>query len=463
MEFIQSLSGRIQLALGNEETGNEVEISQEQHSVSEKHSVVILGHTYTYTNEEVAEGAFEYIRSWFHWDGPLPDNINKDILSRLNFTYRTNFEPIRKQDSGPSPLNVRVVFRNNPLSTLDNVINHRDYFITDIGWGCMIRTGQSLLGNAIQMVKYGKDYRSADKDTHEITELFADNFNSPFSLHNFVTMGNKLNGISPGEWFGPATTSSCIQRLVKKHPECGIDECIISVSSGDISRPAVEEAFKRGENNILILLGLKLGINSVNEQYWDDIKTILGSEFSVGIAGGRPSSSLYFIGYYDDTLLYFDPHAAQPADMEDYDSSCHTVFTGKLNFTDIDPSMLIGFLITNEKEWKTFLEFVQSLKFVNILDNFYNCQEQTLSEQLIPSPVINATQSPEALSDDDYVDVGALIGSYTDDRDAGFQDIRCKNQNIFIVNSAVENGGSEIEVEKVLVEQDTKNITTHDL
>src|SRR5882762_2233004 len=34
---------------------------------------------------------------------------------------------------------------------------------------------------------------------------------------------------------------------------------------------------------------------------------------SVGIAGGRPSSSYYFVGSQADNLFYLDPHYARPA------------------------------------------------------------------------------------------------------------------------------------------------------
>src|SRR5882762_3242219 len=34
---------------------------------------------------------------------------------------------------------------------------------------------------------------------------------------------------------------------------------------------------------------------------------------SVGIAGGRPSSSYYFVGSQADNLFYLDPHHARPA------------------------------------------------------------------------------------------------------------------------------------------------------
>ena len=65
-----------------------------------------------------------------------------DFESRLWFTYRSGFPPIPKsQDPRAVPnLSFAVRLRN---------LGNQEGFTSDTGWGCMIRTGQSLLGNAL--------------------------------------------------------------------------------------------------------------------------------------------------------------------------------------------------------------------------------------------------------------------------------------------------------------------------
>jgi len=83
-----------------------------------------------------------------------------------------------------------------------------------------------------------------------------------------------------------------------------------------------------GDKAVLVLIGLRLGLDGVNPIYYDSIKVSLSAFVfqskltdqalftfpqSVGIAGGRPSSSYYFIGTQGDSLFYLDPHFTRPA------------------------------------------------------------------------------------------------------------------------------------------------------
>ena len=41
------------------------------------------------------------------------------------------------------------------------------------------------------------------------------------------------------------------------------------------------------------------------------MKTLLATDNCVGIIGGRPKHSLYFVGFQEDNLIHLDPHLVQ--------------------------------------------------------------------------------------------------------------------------------------------------------
>lgn len=160
----------------------------------------------------------------------------------------------------------------------------------------------------------------------------------------------------------------------------------------------------RGEQNqvfqpTLVLVGIRLGIDRVTPVYWDSLKSSLQLIQSVGIAGyglqnsyaippskltervrGRPSSSHYFVGVQGHHFFYLDPHHTRPAlplhgrpeaySTEDIDS-CHTRRLRRLHIKDMDPSMLIAFLIRDEEDWRVWRRSVSQVPgkaIINVVD-----------------------------------------------------------------------------------------------
>lgn len=75
---------------------------------------------------------------------------------------------------------------------------------------------------------------------------------------------------------------------------------------------------------MLVLVNVRLGLDGVNPLYYDSVKVGAGKDLltqqalftfpqSVGIAGGRPSSSYYFVASQGNSLFYLDPHFTRPA------------------------------------------------------------------------------------------------------------------------------------------------------
>lgn len=79
------------------------------------------------------------------WPAPFLD----DVESKLWLTYRSNFAPIPKS-ADPKATSAMS------FSTRLKQIGTQGGFTSDTGWGCMIRSGQSLLANALVMLRLGR-------------------------------------------------------------------------------------------------------------------------------------------------------------------------------------------------------------------------------------------------------------------------------------------------------------------
>lgn len=328
--------------------------------------------------------------------------IANAVNSRIWFTYRAGFEPIEKAETGPGPLTFArsMIFNASPNNTIGGLFNPQT-FQTDVGWGCMIRTSQSLLASALQTVKLGKEWENSGnaKDLAEILALFGDNYESPLSLHNFIQAASKLPlQVKPGEWFGPSAASLSIQRLCS-----GMKEPNLSVylgESGGLSDEDIKAEFTKHKLPLLLLLPVRLGIQNINAIYHPSLLQLLSLKQSVGIAGGKPSLSYYFFGYQNDSMLYLDPHNLQS--VSDDISTYHTSRCLTLPISELDPSMLIGLLVDDLDDYYCLKE---SLEQSNKIVQFHSSSQR----RKLPDPrdeFVKVTRGTEHGSIDDFVDVG---------------------------------------------------------
>jgi cysteine protease ATG4 len=79
-----------------------------------------------------------------------PEAFLSDFESKIWMTYRSNFTPIPKDPTrdGSTSLTLSVRLRSQLLESQG--------FTADTGWGCMIRSGQSLLANAMAILSLGR-------------------------------------------------------------------------------------------------------------------------------------------------------------------------------------------------------------------------------------------------------------------------------------------------------------------
>jgi cysteine protease ATG4 len=83
-------------------------------------------------------------------DGGWPAPFLDDFESRLWFSYRSSFPPITKSQDPQALSSMTFAVR------LRSQLGDQSGFTSDTGWGCMIRSGQSLLANAILALRLGR-------------------------------------------------------------------------------------------------------------------------------------------------------------------------------------------------------------------------------------------------------------------------------------------------------------------
>ena len=353
-------------------------------------------------------------------DGGWPPAFLEDFESRLWLTYRSGFPSIPRSQDPTAAITFSVRLRN---------LAERDGFTSDTGWGCMIRSGQSLLANALMMLQLGREWRrkhhpSAAEilDEARIISLFADDPKAPFSIHRFVQHGASACGKHPGQWFGPSATASCIKELSSECAAAGL-RVYVTPNTSDVFEDrfrtiATSDSSSGAMQPTLILLGIRLGPDRITPVYYEALKSSLTYPQSIGIAGGRPSSSHYFAGCQGDTFLYLDPHETRPAlpyhvNPENYSEadleSVHTRRLRGVRIAEMDPSMLMGFLIKDEQDWEDWKKRLREVRGKAIV-HVYPKEPPVPGEMVERKEAVDEVQTfdDDVLGDDDEDDDDAL-------------------------------------------------------
>lgn len=129
------------------------------------------------------------------------DRKRDDELSLFWFTYRCDFPEI-------------VPYR----------------ITSDAGWGCMLRSAQMMLGQALRVHFKSRDWKShrlsiaqrrRETFLRSLLTWMADFPSSQdsnyYSLHNMVAAGMAKHEILPGEWYGPGSACYVLRDLVHAH------------------------------------------------------------------------------------------------------------------------------------------------------------------------------------------------------------------------------------------------------
>lgn len=368
----------------------------------------------------------------FHTQAEFEKEINRKVF----LSYRYGFDPIPRAKDGPSPLSFVPALMFNKGTMLNSFKNladlvDSDNFSSDVGWGCMIRTSQSLVANSYLCILQSRPGFSGG--TEDLVAMFHDSASAPYSLCNMINAASTLPlQVKPGQWFGPAAASLSLKRLCDKlrqnpTPPLVPDLSIIISESGDLYDDAVTEELTvdQSSDGLLLLLPVRLGIDKINDYYKESLIDLISLQQSSGIAGGKPCSSYYFLGCSGDDFIYLDPHSPQPhLDKIDVDSY-HTTAYLKIPFSSLDPSMLIGITIKNIDDYLEFKNQCQESnnKIVHfhsrrggsscglVSDSFMDDLDKSDTREADSFAFVSAQECNPNQNPEEFVDLGGSSGS----------------------------------------------------
>eukprot|EP00164_Ancoracysta_twista_P001568 GFYU01002054.1.p1 GENE.GFYU01002054.1~~GFYU01002054.1.p1 ORF type:complete len:363 (-),score=59.06 GFYU01002054.1:26-1114(-) len=246
-----------------------------------------------------------------------------------------------------------------------------DTYVTDAGWGCMIRTGQMLLAQGLMCHYLGRDWRRNESagvpaKYGEILRMFLDTPKSIYSIHNIVATGYQFDKRA-GEWYGPGSIAQVLQALFLRH---NVDDSITVHVSNDqvIYRDRIQNKCEVSEDewkSVIILLPLRLGLERVNDIYLPSLRKMFEFPQSLGFIGGKPAAAHYFVGAQDSNVLYLDPHVVRVAitdpDAPFASSSYHCKVPRKMKIADLDPSLAAGFYCQTKGEFEDLCDRIAAL------------------------------------------------------------------------------------------------------
>lgn len=259
------------------------------------------------------------------------------------FCYRNNFEPLKND------------------------------MTDDIGWGCMIRTGQMMLCHSLCHI--------FKKPKNDIIHNFFDTPKAPFSIHKITEHGEKFH-IPIGNWFNPTGIGYTIKSIVANNNDTNILLHVIIGKDGSIYDDEIIDILNN-KKSVLILIPTMLGIGKVEESYYKPLLKCFETRYNIGVVGGKPKQSFYFIGKRDERLFYLDPHTIKPSllSVEDAETnfSLNHLFESSFKDTiskyffyenedniinsikigELDPSMLLCFLLRSPEEFNEWKEYIK--------------------------------------------------------------------------------------------------------
>jgi cysteine protease ATG4 len=345
---------------------------------------------------------YNYIKFNSKFDLP---NVNVHIFNKI---YNTSNEQDRQKFNKKFSKIIYISYRSKYKPQL-NIKNNKT-FTSDCGWGCMIRSSQMILCRALyKILKY--KYKIKENLIYHVIPFIMDKnldiikykyfgmdtyikklndlgkkdiiaIDPPFSIHKIVILGEKF-GRTSGEWFSDFELPK-IYNIINNTFNIIPDLSIIHYNSFIELKTIIERCFKVTDENInennkndiflfeeknyklekmgLIFVSVRLGLDNISPEYHQSILKLFACKECLGIIGGKKwtNSASYFFGYYDNFLLFLDPHFNNQSIDNLNDSNINSYKNKviyKIDVKTLKAAFTIGFLFRNMKEFNELLVF----------------------------------------------------------------------------------------------------------
>ena len=292
----------------------------------------------------------------------------------------------------------------------------KNFFTSDCGWGCMIRSSQMILARAIYKILKTQGIKDKIERKIKTIQYFLDNpipkdnipqqlisyknnllkkntnkneaiikgIYSPFSIRMISNLGEIFKK-SAGEWFSDVNLPliyNIINSELKVIPDLKIYPFLSNIILKDIINDSFElindDNNNNNEENILlydnkkyafkkmglIFVSVRIGLYTISPEYFPSLNELFSCKEYLGFIGGKNFQASYFIGYTGNYILYIDPHYAQNT-IENINNindiaSYNVKDLFQLQYKNLQTAMTLGFLFRNLKEFNDLKNFLEN-------------------------------------------------------------------------------------------------------
>lgn len=228
---------------------------------------------------------------------------------------------------------------------------------TDSMWGCLIRTGQMVVGAAMLRYFSGNGGplpdNTAEKLHSKALPLFRDSPSAPLSIHRVEEEAHK-NNIRYGAMLTPTQTAIALGNAMERYRERGGDIPVTLCCSNRTIDEAVVLEHLENETRIILLIPVVMGISKLSAAYEKMLMKFLDMPTSCGIAGGIGKASLYIFGRQGRSLFYMDPHYVQKAYTKTEKTGTVIGLRGRFPLERLGSCMMLGFYLHSVDDYREF-------------------------------------------------------------------------------------------------------------